>query len=174
MSAVSRRSERATRRELVVASFGRGGVPSPLAGEGVVAKQRRMRGVALSATASPSSARHRIADPRHRQLRRRNHKLVRQPKNPKALISQPDVTTFVGEPLLQDIMTGPVNFDNQSMLEAYKINDIIAQQNLSLKLRAIASPIANRTPDERLRLNGMRPLFAGETAEQESAGLLPS
>jgi hypothetical protein len=72
---------------------------------------------------------------------------VQQPENPKALISQPDVTNFVGKPLLQDIMTWPVNFDNQSMLEAPKIKDVIAQRNLSLKLRAIASPIVNRTPD---------------------------
>jgi hypothetical protein len=91
--------------------------------------------------------RHCTADPRHRQFRRRNHKFVRQPENPKALISQPAVTNFVGKPLLQDIMTWPVNFDNQSMLEAHKIKDLIAQRNLSLKLRAIASPVANRMPD---------------------------
>ena len=62
-------------------------------------------------------------------------------------------------------MTWPVDFDNQSMLEAHKINDIIAQRNLSLKLRAIASPIANRTPDKCLRLNGFRPLPTGETSQ---------
>jgi hypothetical protein len=108
-----------------------------------------MRGVARSATAFAKlrSIRHCIADPRHSQFRRRNHKFVRQPENPKALISQPAVTNFVGKPLLQDIMTWPVTFDNQSMLEADKIKDIIAQRNLSLKLRAIAPPIANRTPD---------------------------
>ena len=106
-----------------------------------------MRGVARSATAFAKrrSIRHCIADPRHREFRRRNHKFVRQPENPKALISQPDVTN--GKPLLQDSMTWPVNFDNQSILEAHKIKDVIAQRNLSLKLRAIASPIANRSPD---------------------------
>jgi hypothetical protein len=52
------------------------------------------------------------------------------------------------------------------MLEVHKINDIIAQRNLSLKLRAVASPIANCAPDERLSLNGLRALLAGETAEQ--------
>jgi hypothetical protein len=57
------------------------------------------------------SIRHCIADPRHSQFRRRNHKFVQQPENPKALISQPDVTNFVGKPLLQDIMTWPVTFD---------------------------------------------------------------
>jgi hypothetical protein len=72
----------------------------------------------------------------------------------------------VGKLLLQNIMAWPVNFDNQSMLEANKIDDGIAKWNLSLKLRAVASPIANRTPDERLRPNGLRPLFAGETAEE--------
>src|SRR5271165_7271486 len=50
--------------------------------------------------------------------------------------------------------------------DKHEINDIITERNLSLKLCAIASPIANRTPDERLRLNGFRPLFAGETAEK--------
>ncbi len=70
-------------------------------------------------------------------------------------------------------MTGPVDFDNQSMLEAHKIDDIIAQRDLPLELRAVASPIANRTPDERLRLNGMGPLFTGETAEQGVGLLLP-
>ncbi len=109
---------------------------------------RRMRGVARSeGFVKFRSIRHCIADPRNRQFRRRNHKLVRQPENPKALLSQPDVANFVGKPPLRDIMTWPVNFHNQSMLEAHKIKDIIAQRNLSLKLRAIASPIANRTPD---------------------------
>jgi hypothetical protein len=122
--------------------------PSPLAGEGggrsppdEGCRARR------DGFAKLRSIRHCIADPRHRQFRRRNHKFVRQPVNPKALISQPDVPNFVGKPLLQDIMTWPVNFDNQSMLEAPKIKDVIAQRNLSLKLRAIASPIVNRTPD---------------------------
>jgi len=135
--------------------------------EKVAGEARRMRGgrAQRDGLGQFRSIRHCIADPGHRQFRRRTHKFVRQPENPKALISQPDVTTFVGKPLLRDIMTWPVNFDDQSMREAHKINDIIAQRNLSLKLRAIASPIANRTPDQRLRLNGLRPLFAGETAE---------
>ena len=64
-------------------------------------------------------------------------------------------------------MTWPVNFDNQSMLEAHKIKDEIAQRNLSLKLRAIASPVANRTPDQRLRLNGLRPLLAAKRRSRE-------
>jgi len=38
------------------------------------------------------SIRHCIADPRHRQFRRPNCKFVRQPKNLKALFSQPGVT----------------------------------------------------------------------------------
>ncbi len=108
---------------------------------------RRMRGVARSeGFVKFRSIRHCIADPRNRQFRRRNHKLVRQPENPKALLSQPDVANFGCKPLLGDIMTWPVNFDNQSMLEAHKINDRIAQRNLSLKLRALASSIASRTP----------------------------
>jgi hypothetical protein len=115
----------------------------------VAGEARRMRGCRAprDGFAKLRSIRHCTADPRHRQFRRRNHKFVRQPENPKALISQPAVTNFVGKPLLQDIMTWPVNFDNQSMLEAHKIKDIIAQRNLSLKLRAIASPVANSMPD---------------------------
>ena len=92
--------------------------------------------------------------------------------NLKALLSQPDVTTFVGKLLLRGVMARPVNLDNQSMLEAYKIDDIIAERDLPLELCAITSPIANRTPDERLRLNGFRPLFAGETAEKGARDFL--
>jgi len=76
--------------------------------------------------AKHGSIRHCVADPRDRQFRRRNYKRVRQPENPKSLIAQPGVTAFVGKALRRDIVTWPVNLDNQSMLEADKINDIIA------------------------------------------------
>ena len=66
--------------------------------------------------AKSRSIRHCLADPRHSQLRRRNHKFVRQPENPKALVVQPDVTGFVGKLLLENIVTWPINLDNQSML----------------------------------------------------------
>ena len=69
----------------------------PLAGEGVVAKQRRMRGVARSATASRSSAQFVIAS-RIRTTANSVDAITSSFGNPKALISQTDVTNFVGQP----------------------------------------------------------------------------
>jgi len=142
--------------------------------EKVAGEARRMRGVARRATASRSSDqfRHCFADPRDRQFRRRNHKFVRQPKNLKALFSQPGVTGLVGKPLLRDRMARTVNLHNQPTFEADKIKDKIAQRNLPLKLRAVASPVAHRAPNQYLGLNGLRPLLAGETAENGSRDVL--
>jgi hypothetical protein len=59
-------------------------------------------------------------------------------------------------------MAWTVNFDNQPMFEA------VPQGNLPLKLGAIASPVADGAPNEGLRLNGLRALFARETLEYGS------
>ena len=109
-----------------------------------------------------------LAYPRHRQLGRGYHKLVLQPKNPKALFSQRSVTALVGKALLLGFVAWTVNFNNQSMLEADEIKDIVAQRNLPSKLGAVASPVANCAPDRRLGLNGPRALLARETAEEGS------
>jgi hypothetical protein len=67
------------------------------------------------------SIRHCIADPRQRQFRRPNYKFVRQPKNLKALFSQPGVTGLVGKPLRRDRMARTVNLHDQPTFEADKI-----------------------------------------------------
>jgi len=118
------------------------------------------------------SVRHCLTYPRHRQFRRRYHKFVRQPKNQKALFSQPGVTVLVGKALLSDFMAWTVNLDHQPTFEADKINDKVAQRNLPLKLGALASPVANRAPNQCFGLNGMRALFARETAEHGSRDVL--
>ena len=104
------------------------------------------------------SFRHCITYPRQRQL-------GRQPKNSKALLSQPSVTVFVGKALLLDFMAWTVNFDNQSMFAADEIKDSVAQGSLPLKLGAVASPVANCAPNKCLGLNGPRAMLARETAE---------
>ena len=118
------------------------------------------------------SIRHCVKYPRHRQLRRGYHNLVRQPKNPKALFSQPSVTVFVGKALLRDFMAWTVNFDNQPMFEAHQIKDIVAKGNLPLELGAVASPVANCAPNKCLGLNGPRALLARESAEEGSRDFL--
>jgi hypothetical protein len=109
-----------------------------------------------------------ITYPRHRQLGRGYHKFVLQPKNPKPLFSQPNITVLVGKALLLGFVAWTVNFDNQSMFEADEIKDIIAQGNLPLKLGTAASAVANCAPNKGLGLNGSRALVARETAEEGS------
>ena len=120
------------------------------------------------------SFRHCVFYPRHRQFRRNNHKFIRQPENPKALLSQPSVTIFVGKLLLRDLMAWTVNFDDQSPFEADKIQDIVAEGNLPLKLGAIASPVANGTPNKCLRLNGSHPLFAPSRSAPSPSSVVAS
>ena len=67
-----------------------------------------------------------ITYPRHRQFRRRYHKLVRQPNNPKALFPQPGVTVIVGKPLPRDPMAWTVNLHNQPTFEANNLWEPIA------------------------------------------------
>jgi hypothetical protein len=111
------------------------------------------------------SFRHCVSYPRHCQFRRNNHKFVRQSKNPKALLSQPSVTVFVGKPLLRDLVAWTINFDDQSPFEADEIKNMVAARNLPLKPGAIASPISKGAPNECLRLNGLRALFARKSTE---------
>jgi hypothetical protein len=113
----------------------------------------------------PRSFRHCVSYPRHCQFRRNNHKFVRQSKNPKALLSQPSVTVFVGKPLLRDLVAWTINFDDQSPFEADEIKNMVAARNLPLKPGAIASPISKGAPNECLRLNGLRALFARKSTE---------
>jgi hypothetical protein len=125
-----------------------------------------MRGIARERDgfAKLRSIRHCVADPRHRQFRRPDYKFVRQPKNLKALFSQPSVAVIVGNPSRRDRMAWTVNLHNQPTFEADKIKDKIAQRNLPLKLRAVASAVAHRAPNQCLGLNGLRTLLARETA----------
>ncbi len=146
--------------------------PSPLAGEGGGRSPPDEGRAQRGGFAKLRSIRHCIADPRHRQFRRRNHKFVRQPKNLKALFSQPGVTGLVGKPLRRDRMAWTVNLHDQPTFEADKIKGIIAQRNLPLKLRAVASPVAHRAPNQCLGLNGLRALLARETPENGSRDFL--
>jgi hypothetical protein len=133
-----------------------------------------MRGVARRATALRSSAQFVIAS-RIRATTSSvepNYKFVRQPKNLKALFSQPGVTVIVGKPLRGDRMAWTVNLHNQPTFEADKLKDKIAQRNLPLKLRAVASPVAHRAPNQCLGLNGPRALLARETAQYGSRDVL--
>jgi len=146
--------------------------PSPLAGEGGGRSPPDEGRAQRGGFAKLRSIRHCIADPRHRQFRRPNYKFVRQPKNPKALFSQPGVTAIVGKPLRRDRMAWTVNFHNQPTFEADKIKDKIAQRNLPLKLRAVTSAVAHRAPNQCLGLNGLRTLLARETAQYGSRDVL--
>jgi hypothetical protein len=88
------------------------------------------------------------------------------------LLSQPGVTVIVGAPLLVNRMAWTVNLHNQPTFEADEIKDKIAQRNLPPKLRALASPVAHRAPNQCLGLNGLRTLLARETAENGSRDVL--
>ena len=150
-----------------------GRAPSPLAGEGGGRSPPDEGGRARrDGFAKLRSIGHCITDPRHRQFRRPNYKFVRQPKNLKALFSQPGVTGLVGRPLRRDRMAWAVNLHNQPTFEADKMKNKIAQRNLPLKLRAVASAVAHRAPNQCLGLNGLRTLLARETAKYGSRDVL--
>jgi hypothetical protein len=81
------------------------------------------------------------------------------------LFSQPRIAVHVGKALLPELVAWTVNLDDDPMFEADKIEEKVAERDLSLKLGAFASAVANSPPNEGLRLNGLRALFARETAE---------
>jgi hypothetical protein len=142
--------------------------------EKVAGEARRMRGVARSATALRSSAQFVIAS-RIRATASSVDAITSSFGNrrtSKPCFSQPGVTGLVGKPLRRDRMARTVNLHDQLMFEADKIKDIIAQRNLPLKLRAVASPVAHRAPNHCLGLNGLRTLSARETAENGSRDVL--
>ena len=69
-------------------------------------------------------------------------------------------------------MAWTVNLHNQPTFEADKIKNKVAQRNLPVKLRAVASPVAHCAPNQCLGLNGLRTLLARETAKYGSRDVL--
>jgi hypothetical protein len=133
------------------------GAPSPLAGEGVVAEQRRMRG-SLGARqlreAPINSPLRQVSAPPPAPSRLSQARSATE--EPESLVLATKLTVFVGKALLRDFMAWTVNFDNQPMFEAHEIKDIVAKGNLPLELGAVASPVANCAPNKCLGLNGPR------------------
>jgi hypothetical protein len=62
-------------------------------------------------------------------------------------------------------MARAINLDDKASFEAHKIKDVVALRNLPAKLRSVAAPVANRAPNQGLGLNGLRALFARESAK---------
>ena len=100
------------------------------------------------------------------RLRRSDHKLIREPKDPEALLSQPAVALFVSEALLWDFVARPIDFNNEPMFEIDEVDDVLAERNLPLKLCSLASSIPNGAPDDGFSSNSLRALFACKTKKQ--------
>ncbi len=121
-----------------------------------------MRGIERSETASQEhrSLRQRGANPRDRQFRRADHQFVGQTQNAKSLTAKPGVARRICRLLFLAIMARPVDFDDQAALKADEVDQEGSKRDLSLKFLPFASPVANHAPNQRLGLNGVRPLFA--------------
>jgi len=66
-------------------------------------------------------------------------------------------------------MTRSIDFDDEATLETHEVDDVYAQDDLPLKLRTLAPPVANSPPNEILSLDRVSALFACE-ATHERAG----
>jgi len=78
------------------------------------------------------SIRKRLTYPRHRKLRRSDHKLVRKPKNPEALLSQSAVALFVSKALLWHVVARSIDLDSEPIFETDEVEDVVAERNLPL------------------------------------------
>jgi hypothetical protein len=83
----------------------------------------------------------RVTDARDSQLRGNDDELIRQPQNPKALVSQPIVPLFVSNALPRDFVARSVDFDDERAAETYEVDNIVPEGDLPLKLGAFASSI---------------------------------
>ena len=142
--------------------------PSPLAGEGVVPKGRRMRGAPQGALPDATLAdglfRQRRANFCHCEFRRTDHEIIRQPQGAKSLRCEPSIPANIALHASLGLMTRPINLEHESVFEADEVDDEVSQHHLALKLRAMAAPIAHRLPDQRLGRHRLRALFACELA----------
>jgi hypothetical protein len=120
--------------------------------------------VARSATALNLSTERR-ANAIHRKFGRGNDPFIPQTRHPKALFEQSGVPLTILSLLLGSFMHRPVDFNDQSPVETYEVDNEISKRNLPAKLCAIAPSISNSAPDDRLGLHGVDALLAGETAE---------
>jgi hypothetical protein len=142
--------------------------PSPLAGEGVVPKGRRMRGAPQGALRrlyllpkiGPNVRRQRGVDTLDGQFGRADDEIVWQTQDEEALTRQPSVTPEIVRLALSWEMAGTIHFNCQPHLETDEVDDEAAQYDLSLKLEAGASSIADGSPDKRLGGHGIRALLA--------------
>jgi hypothetical protein len=75
---------------------------------------------------------------------------------------QPSVARSVGDNLFGVLVAGPVDLDNEPVLETDEIDDVRLHGNLPLEFGAGASAIAHGAPDESLRLNALGALFTRE------------
>ena len=123
----------------------------PLRGK-VAGGAGRMRGVERSETASSLSAQ-RCTDTRHRKHRRGNDQFIGQSQDPKSLPDQPCISLAVFHLAFFAMTARPIDFDNQPPIEAYEVDDEIHERHLPAKLRALAPPIPNGAPDDRLGLH---------------------
>ena len=160
-----------------------GPAPSPLAGEGVVPQGRRgrmlrirlgMRGApqgALAETTSDAfeygrSLRERRANFSDGEFGRANHQIVRQAEDMKTLRLKPCVAGGVAGHA--PIVTRPIDFDNEPMLEANEVNNVICEDDLALKFRTLTAPVTHRLPDHRLSGEGLSTLIPRKRAHDSS------
>jgi hypothetical protein len=88
------------------------------------------------------------------------------------LAAKPGVARSVGRLSFLAIMARPIDFDDEAALETNEIRKEASQRDLSLKFFPFASPVANRAPNQRLGLNGVRALLARETTHDRAGDFL--
>ncbi len=83
---------------------------------------------------------------------------------------QPCVPLAVLGLLWLALMARAIDFDDQPTIEAHEVDDESPQRDLPAKLRALAPAIANGPPDDRLGLDRVGALPAGQTKEDGAGG----
>ncbi len=133
---------------------------------------RLSTGYGAAASQELRSLRQRGAYPRHRQFRRAGHEFIGQTQDAKSLAAKPGLACGVGRLSFLAIMARAIDFDDEAAPKADEIHKEASQRDLSLKFFPFASPIANRAPNQRLGLNGVRALLARETTHDRAGDLL--
>jgi hypothetical protein len=90
------------------------------------------------------------------------HIVVPKPQNNETLIAKPNITLFIVIFLLH--VLSAVEFDNQSLLQAYEIDDVAPQRLLAAKLATVKLPITKLLPEQSLGIGWILPQLSGSCA----------
>lgn len=93
------------------------------------------------------------------------HVVIPKSQNEESLIAKPPITSFVIICLLS--VLSAIKFDNQSLLQAYEIDDVASQRLLATKFATVKLPITKLLPEQSLGIGWILPQLSGSCAGLE-------